>query len=277
MYAMVETVSTVAHKRAPRVVLFDFDGTLSLVRSGWIGIMTDLFLRHLLELQTGETEQSLRAVIGEFIWRLTGKETIYQMEALVEEIRKRGGTPKDAVFYKEEYLDRLNSVVRGRIAELKQDEAAAEKYLVPGARVLLESLRARGMRLYLASGTDDEDVKNELSLLRAADYFEGRVWGAVEGPGRFAKQRVVRAIIEEEGYRGDEILAFGDGSVEIELTRQVGGIAVGLATDEPDCEIVDPWKRERLIGAGADYIIPNYKESAVLLPLLFPEPVPAAV
>ena len=38
-----------------------------------------------------------------------------------------------------------------------------------------------------------------------------------------------------------------------------------LATDEPECQIPDAWKRQRLIGVGADYIIPNYLDYRELL------------
>jgi hypothetical protein len=44
---------------------------------------------------------------------------------------------------------------------------------------------------------------------------------------------------------------------------------VGAATDEPECRVPDPWKRQRLIGVGADYIVPNYLCQSVLLPTLF--------
>ncbi len=35
-------------------------------------------------------------------------------------------------------------------------------------------------------------------------------------------------------------------------------MTVGVATAEPECLEVDQWKRKRLAGVGADYIIPNY-------------------
>ena len=33
---------------------------------------------------------------------------------------------------------------------------------------------------------------------------------------------------------------------------------MGVASEEPACLRVDEWKRERLIGVGADYIVPNF-------------------
>src|SRR5207247_1366603 len=40
------------------------------------------------------------------------------------------------------------------------------------------------------------------------------------------------------------------GYVEIQNTKQAGGIAVGVATAEPECRVVDEWKRHRLLGVG---------------------------
>ena len=48
------------------------------------------------------------------------------------------------------------------------------------------------------------------------------------------------------------------------------GYAVGAATNEPDCLTIDEWKRTRLIGVGADMIIPNYLNRTELLDTLFP-------
>ena len=72
------------------------------------------------------------------------------------------------------------------------------------------------------------------------------------------------------------LLGFGDGYVEIENVKRVGGIAVGLATDEPDCMKVDEWKRQRLAGVGADFVIPNFLCHHDLIATLFPSSVAAA-
>jgi phosphoglycolate phosphatase len=46
-------------------------------------------------------------------------------------------------------------------------------------------------------------------------------------------------------------------------------VAVGVASTEPECMVVDEWKRQRLIGVGADYIVPNYLCRTELLEALF--------
>ena len=97
---MIENVTPGASARNARVVLFDFDGTISLIRSGWMNVMVPMMVEILLDLKTGETEEQLRTVVEDFVWRLTGKETIYQMIALTEAIEKRGGKPLEPLAYK---------------------------------------------------------------------------------------------------------------------------------------------------------------------------------
>jgi hypothetical protein len=46
-------------------------------------------------------------------------------------------------------------------------------------------------------------------------------------------------------------------------------VAVGVATKEPACLEVDDWKRDRLVGVGADFIVPNFERHAELAGLLF--------
>jgi phosphoglycolate phosphatase-like HAD superfamily hydrolase len=253
-----------------RVVLFDFDGTLSLVRSGWMDVMVPMMVEILAEQRSGESEADLRTVVEDFVWRLTGQETIYQMIALAAEVEKRGGKPLDALVYKRMYLDRLWERIRGRVEELRQG-ASPDRYLVPGSRWLLETLRDRGMTLYLASGTDEEYMKEEARLLDVERYFDGGVFGALDDYKSFSKGILIRRIIESAEFRGDEFLGFGDGYVEIEEVKKVGGVAVGAATAEPDCLSIDEWKRTRLIGVGADVIVPNYMARSELTAALFPQ------
>lgn len=256
-----------------KVALFDFDGTLSLVRSGWMDVMVPMMVEILASLKTGEPEADLKAVVEDFVWRLTGKETIYQMIALAENIEKRGGKPLDPLQYKKMYLDLLWERIRGRVEELKSGKASPEKYMVPGARALLENLKERGLKMYLASGTDEVYMKEEARLIDVARYFDGGVFGALDDYKSFSKKILVQRILASTDVRGEEIIGFGDGYVEIEEVKLVGGVAVGVASTEPECQVVDEWKRQRLIGVGADYIVPNYLCREQLVEALFAEPV----
>src|SRR5512141_2978873 len=95
-------------------VLFDFDGTLSLIRQGWPEVMVPMFVDMLPPLPS-ETPEARRRLCYEDIMRLNGKQTIYQMIQLAERIKERGGTPKDPLWYKHEYLRRLEARIRTRV------------------------------------------------------------------------------------------------------------------------------------------------------------------
>ncbi len=248
--------------RAPqaRAVLFDFDGTLSLVRSGWVDVMVPMMVEVLLELGTGESREELESIVREFVARLTGKQTIYQMIELAEQVKKRGGNPLEPLQYKHRYLDRLWGVIKDRIAGLGEGRIPPEEMLVPGSRAILEAFRARGLRMYVASGTDEVYARREAELLGVTPFLDAEVYGAIDDYKSYSKRMVIHRIITAHGIREAELVGFGDGYVEIEDVKAVKGCAVGVATDEPSCHDVNQWKRRRLILAGADAIIPNYLE-----------------
>jgi phosphoglycolate phosphatase-like HAD superfamily hydrolase len=268
---MIEQLRPGATAERARVALFDFDGTLSTIRSGWVDVMVPMMVEILLDLKTGETEQQLTEIVKDYVGRLTGKQTMYQMIELADQVEKRGGKPKPPLEYKHMYLDRLWERIKHRVEELRQGHCPPEKYLVPGSIQLLEALKDRGLKLYLASGTDEVYMKEEARLLGLNPYFDGGIYGALDDYKSFSKAILIQRIIHSAEARGDQFLGFGDGYVEIENVKQVGGIAVGVATDEPDCQQVDQWKRQRLIGVGADYIVPNFTCHAELLARLFPQ------
>ncbi|MCS7254925.1 MAG: HAD family hydrolase [Armatimonadetes bacterium] len=254
-----------------KCAFFDFDGTLSLLRAGWQDVMVPMMVEILLELKTGETKEQLTALVREFVDRLTGKQTIYQMLRLCEEIRNRGGTPKEPLEYKREYHERLWQVIRGRIEGVKSGKIPKEKMLVPCARQFLEALKERGITLYLASGTDTEYVLDEAEALNIAKYFDGGIYGAIDEWEKFDKDILIRRILTQHNLKGPELVSFGDGFVEIEETKKVGGIAVGVASDEFNPGNWNEWKRKRLTEAGADLLIPDYCEWQILLAFLFGE------
>ena len=267
---MIECLHPGTTAERVKVVLFDFDGTVSLIRSGWVEVMVPMMVEILAGLKTGESESELRAVVEDFVARLTGKQTIYQMIELADQITRRGGKPQDPLIYKHMYLSRLHEKIKDRLDDLRQGRVSPDKYLVPGTRALIEALYARGLKLYVASGTDEPYMKDEARLLDVDRYFDGGVFGALDDYKSFSKAILIQRIIGNAECNGDEFLGFGDGYVEIQNVKQVGGVAVGVATDEPNCQVVDEWKRKRLAGVGADYIIPNFLCHQELLKTLFP-------
>jgi phosphoglycolate phosphatase-like HAD superfamily hydrolase len=203
--------------------------------------------------------------------RLNGKQTIYQMIQLAERISERGGTAKDPLWYKHEYLRRLDERIRSRVEAIRQGTQRRDDFLVHGARALLDALRHRGVALYLASGTDEAFVKQEAELLDLSRYFGERIYGALDDYQNFSKKMVIERILRENHITGAHLLAFGDGYVEIQNTKEAGGLAVAVASDEAHngSGRIDEWKRQRLLGVGADVVIPDYRDAVPLLRRIF--------
>ncbi len=253
-----------------RHVVFDFDGTISLIRDGWQNVMVPMMIEFLqTDTDTNETQEQLESIVVEFVDRLTGKQTIYQMIQLGEEIEKRGGKPKDPLAYKDEYNNRLLPIVEQRISGLAEGNLSAETLRVPMALEFLQSLHEMGLKCYLASGTDIEFVKNEAELLGVVEYFSGGIFGALREYKKFSKAMIIKKILTDFKLRGSELLIIGDGYVEIENAKAVEAIAVGVASVEDNVYNMNADKRERLIRAGADIIIPDFREGRQLLGYLF--------
>ena len=254
-----------------KVALFDFDGTLSLIRTGWVDVMVPMMVEILAELKTGEKQDDLRALVDEFVARLTGEQTIYQMIELAQQVEKRGGKPLAPLQYKRMYHDRLMQKIEYRREELHHGKVSPDRYLVPGARAFIESLRNRGLKLYCASGTDEAYTLKEARLLEIDRYFDGCIYGARDDYKSFSKEILIRKMVSSMECRGNELVGFGDGFVEIKNIKDAGGVAVGVATDEPECKVVNAWKRERLVKVGADFIVPNFLCREQLFSALFPK------
>lgn len=242
-----------------KAAIFDFDGTLSLLRRNWQDVMIPMMVDVLTATGTRETAEELYTQVEEFVMRLNGKQTIFQMMQLAEEVTRRGGTPREPLEYKHQYHDLLWRQVGGRVESVRTGARPAEELTVPGSERLLQTLTDRGLTLYLASGTDLKYVQDELGVLGLDRFFGPRVYGALDDYKQFSKAMIVERIIRETGVAGHELLGFGDGYVEIEEVKKVGGLAIGVASNEESRAGVNDWKRNRLIRAGADLIVGDYR------------------
>ena len=247
--------------------LFDWDGTVSCIRSGWQKIMIPYFIEVLEATPNAEDHESISKVVTDFVDFLTGKQTIFQCIKLDEEVQKRGGAAVDPYEYKKEYLRRLEEYIKDRKNALLAGADPAE-YRIPGSLEFILGLQARGVKCYLASGTDEKDVVYEAGLLGLDKVFEGGIHGAHDYMLECSKELVIKDMIEKEGIRPEELISFGDGYVEIQLISEIGGYAVGAATDEFRRCGIDSWKRGRLLSAGAAMIIPDFANYEKLLEMI---------
>jgi len=259
--------------------VFDHDGTISTLRQGWEEIMVPMMIKAILGDDYETADETLyhkaRNRVLDYIDKSTGIQTIVQMDALVEMVAEFDLVPADKIHdkfgYKQIYNDALMEVVSKRIEKFKCGELDIYDYTIKGALEFLRALKQRGIKLYLASGTDREDVVAESKALGYADLFDGGVYGSVGDIAKYSKKMVIEKIMTENNLQGPELAVFGDGPVEIRECRKRDGIAVGIASDEIRRHGLNTEKRSRLIKAGAHVLTADFAGHTRLLRLLFAE------
>lgn len=256
--------------------IFDHDGTISTLREGWEHIMEPMMVRAILGEKYENADEVLyhkvMDTVKRFIDKTTGIQTLVQMQGLIELIKQFKCVPDNEILdmygYKEIYNQALLEMVKKRIRKLNNGELVSEDFQIKKAQLFLEHLYKKGVKLYLASGTDEADVIQEAEAMGYADLFEGRIFGATGDINVEAKREVLERIISENNLTGSAFATFGDGPVEMRESRKRNGIAVGIASDEVRGFGLNLSKRTRLIRAGANIIVPDFSQMEVLLTAL---------
>jgi hypothetical protein len=211
--------------------------------------------------------------VADYIDKTTGIQTLVQMQGLIGLVREFGCVPEEEILdifgYKKIYNDELLLMVKEREMKLRRGELSLEDFTIKNSFPFLLRLSKSGVKLYLASGTDEEDVKSEARALGYDYLFEGRIFGAVGDIHVEAKKIVLDRILDMIGTsESGQIVTFGDGPVEIRETHKRGGLTIGVASNEQRRYGLNAHKRTRLIKAGADIIIPDFSQMGELLELL---------
>ena len=230
-------------KQKIKVAVFDFDGTISTLRCGWESVMEPL----MLEILYGDNPSKEQVgYVRSYISASTGIQTILQMKWIAEELTKMGKEAASPWDYKAEYNRRLMENVEKRRQYAL--EGHKDEFIMKGSEKFLSSLKARGVKMYAASGTDDADVKKEAEILGIAKYFD-EIAGAMPFSEGCSKEATLKRLIEMGG--SDGLIVVGDGPVEIKLGREVGASTVGIVGNEKERCGFDDVKVERLTKAKA--------------------------
>ena len=252
--------------------LFDFDGTISVIRRGWEQVMIPMMVEMICDGSPPTRE--IEAEVAEFVDRSTGILTIKQMQWLEDAVHRygRARTQLSAREYKCIYNERLLRPVRERMVQLDGSQSARDGLMIAGARTVLELLEQKGVALYLASGTDHVYVMEEATALGVARLFGKHVYGARDDTDAYTKDRIIGRILDENGLHGEELLVVGDGPVEIRNAKDRGAVALGVAADEVERQGLSARKRKRLLDAGADLIVTDLLHGADLVRFLAQAP-----
>lgn len=259
---VIEQLGSVRH------VLFDFDGTLSVLRQGWEPVMESVMLEAICAGKTPSKE--LLAEVRDYIDISTGNLTIVQMQWLAEKVRRFGveKKPHSAAVYKSKYLQALMVSVSFRLDALENRTASAGDYLIQGSQDFICGLTEKGIALYIASGSDHADVVREADALGISNYFQGGIYGALDTIELHGKERVIQRILDDHHLAGNELLVVGDGPVEIIEGSQRGAITLGVASDEVLRSGWNGHKMERLTRAGADLLVADFTHFSELIKFL---------
>jgi len=264
--------------RTPRIAIFDHDGTISTLRIGWETVMESMMLRAVVGPHGADLPSPLldrvQTAVSHLIARTTGVQTLVQMHALVRLVDEFGFVPPadrlTPAEYKSLYNTDLLAMIADKVEAVRAGRLGVEDVTIKGAVAFLRRLKQAGVTLYLASGTDGEDVVREATLLGYADLFEGRIFGSTGNPDTDPKKLVFEQIFASlGGLPGDAPLwVFGDGPVELREGKKRGAVTVGITSDERQRHGFNPHKRARLVLAGADVLIPDFSWQTELLSLL---------
>jgi phosphoglycolate phosphatase len=219
-------------QRRPRAILFDYDGTLSLVRSGWRGFAIDFITATLAALAPQEPASGLEALAITHVDAYTGHPSVELMSWLGAEVGRRGGQAETPETYVQRAYAPLRAIVEERLQALRDGQLPADALLVPGARRMLDLLHAQSLPLWLVSGSQRPLLLHETELLGIADYFGEHIYGPLPSGPRFTKRAVIVQLLAETGIEGAELATFGDGAVETIEAHAVGALVVGVAYDE---------------------------------------------
>jgi phosphoglycolate phosphatase len=243
-------------------VVFDFDGTLSWVRHGWPELMFETFRAHWPRPEeTGRPEWTTQ--MESIVYGMNGKPSLLQMQRFAAE----AAPCPDPETLRNHFQEALDARIRDRLDAIASARCAKDAYVVHGAIPLLEHLQSLGLTLVILSSSVEYRVREEAEALGLTRFFGNHIYGSAPDPRGFSKLAVFERIMAAEQIAGGNLLAFGDGPVEIECTKQLGGLAVAVCSDEENngSGIPHPYKLRQLLESGADAAIPDYRDAVSLV------------
>ena len=255
MTAPIEIINPPPRRRGRRLLAFDFDGTVSLLREDWLGIMTEQVIGELTA--AGVRRPDLEDFVRTNLLLLNGRPTLVQMQWLAGQL---GPAARPAGEYGREFQSRLLAALAPAYADLESGRASPREWAVPGVHDFLAEAAAAGLGRFLVSGTVGTYVRPEAGLLQVADSFADGMFMPDEGDSGFAKQAVMERVLARLGLDGGQLIGFGDGVGETAAVKALGGVAVGVASVPRGQTGIHAEKRERLIAAGADIVIADFTQ-----------------
>lgn len=180
-----------------KAILFDLDGTLTDSGEGIINSVIPALEHFGLPVPSRE---ELRVFVG----------------PPLHDSFRRFGVPADRT-------DEAIQVYRTRYIPIGIFENAP----YPGIETLLQTLRAAGHRLYVATSKPEPMAVQVLERFHLAQYFH-RICGATLDTSRSTKEAVIAYLLEENG-RADNMVMVGDTKFDVIGARAHGIPTIGVS------------------------------------------------
>jgi phosphoglycolate phosphatase-like HAD superfamily hydrolase len=219
---------------APRLVLFDIDGTLMGAASAGRWAL----------------KEALEAVYGELPhldgWAFGGKTD----PQIIHELLSHAGEPPEAIAERlpsllEAYLDRLTPHM----------DATPGAHLKPGIPALLDALAEReGVVLGLLTGNLERGARVKLDRFGLAERFVIGAYGSDHADRKALPAVAVSRAERATGrvFTGKEIVIIGDTQHDIECGQSLGVRAIGVATGQYSLDELAPYGADALFEDLAD-------------------------
>lgn len=251
-----------------KAAMFDVDGTVNIIRRDWHSIIVPIFADALETVPGHAPRAELEQEALDLLNRTTGQPTVIQCGYLDEMVVARGGKHVEPEVYFQKFITKTHEDIEPVHRGLADGSIPPEQYRVPGCREFIDTLEGMGIKCYLASGSPYKDVMEEAHLLDLDTAFSGSIRAFDPDNGWTDPKHQQLEEILATGVKPEEIVCFDDAFYMVVMLKKIGGYAVGLATDERRRKGVNDDKRQVLLGAGADVIIPDFKDTGALLRLL---------
>jgi phosphoglycolate phosphatase len=208
----------------PKIIIFDFDGTLGDTRHNIILTLQATMRDRGLELRS---EEECAATIG--LTLLDSFRTMYPSMS-----------DEDAEACVKHYRDIFYRSIEESIPQL-----------FPGVAPTLERLRDMGVVMSIASSRSSPSLLLFIRSMGIADHFS-LVLGSDSVENHKPHPEPVLKTLEKLVFKPSEAIVVGDMPVDIVMARNASVPSVGVSYGNAT--------REELIAAGADYVIDNFAE-----------------
>ena len=178
-------------------------------------------------------------------------------EVPYETVRELIGKGSDHILADLQITEHGESIVERR-KQLFLDEHLDKLHATPGARSLIKELRARGLKLAVATSASDAEVERLLTQAGVEDLFEITT-NADEVDASKPEPDVVKAALRKLGLAADEVIMLGDTPYDIQAAKKAGVRTIAMRTGG--------WFDAELVGASA--VVDDPRELLIRLDVLY--------